>query len=85
MPEEYIMVQNLPLNSTSHDLHLLFSKFGKIKSFHLKKNFFGGPALFQVRYASVESAKHALREMNRKRYNGKVLYIKVLFFTIIKV
>jgi hypothetical protein len=55
----------------------LFAKFGKIKSFNLKKNFLGGPALFQVQYANAETARNAIESMNRKRFKGKVLYVKV--------
>ena len=76
MPKEYIMVQNLPPQATSHDLYLQFAKYGKIKSYNLKKNFLGGPALFQVQYSSAESARNAIQGMNRKRFKGQVLYVK---------
>jgi len=77
-PENFVAVFNFPKNSTAKDLVNEFSRFGKIKSYYLRRAFINSPASFEVLYEDKDSALAAKAEMNQRKQNGTTLYVRTI-------
>lgn len=65
-----LVVGNLPLNVTSHDVHKLFKKYGTVTLCRIT----GHQAVVHMRWASM--AVQAIRSLNGETYRGNVISVQ---------